>query len=134
MKTFLQFLKEEHDYQREFHDRISKHWPHGIIAYHEVPGHVADSIRKHGIEGDYGIFATIGEPSNFVTSEKKTVVAFRIPPHHNNPDHIHPDMRYDPNKPHKDLLQQHPSHLSGADISINADNIPPHRIISIEEK
>lgn len=133
MKSFSQFLNEEHDYQREFHQKIAKHYPNGIIAYHEAPGHVADSFRKKGIEGDYGVFATIGQPSGFITGEKKTIVAFKIPSHHNTPEHIAPDMRYDPDNPHKDLLDQHPD-LKGADISINDEHIPPHRIVSIEEK
>jgi len=135
MKTFAQFITEASDrYEREFHDRIHKHWPNGIIAYHESPTCPGDSFRKHGINGDYGVFATIGQPSNFVTSAKKTIVKFRIPPHHNNPNHITPDMAYEPDNPHKDLLSQHPGDLTGADISLNTENVPPHRIISIEEK
>lgn len=139
MKTFKNFIYENTKYnpehpdpahhEQEFHNRIAKRWPHGIIAYHEAPGHQGESFRKKGIEGDYGIFATVGEPSNFVTSKKKTVVKFRVPVN----SHVQPDMRYDPDNPHKDFIKQHPD-TTGGDINISDEHIHPKHIISVEEK
>lgn len=139
MKTFKDFMYESTTYnpehpdlshhEKEFHRRINSRWPHGVVAYHEAPGHHADSFRKDGIEGEYGIFATVGQPSNFVSSDKKTIVKFRVPA---NLD-VRPDMRYDPDNPHKDFIKQHPNTVGG-DISISSERIHPKHIISIEEK
>lgn len=141
VKTFKQLLEEvEYNpnhpdpkhHEAEFHRRVAKYWPHGAIVFHEAPGHVASSIRKKGIEGEYGIFATIGQPSGFV-SGKKTVATFRVPPEHNHPDMIQPDMRYDAKNPHRDLLKQHPD-LDGADININTNKIPPSKVTFLHEE
>lgn len=139
MRTFIKFICENLGYnpehpdplyhKQEFHHRISKNWPNGIVAYHEAPGHHANSFRRSGIKGDYGVFATIGQPSNFVTAKKKTIVKFRVPPRSN----VHPDMRYDPDNPHKDFLKQHPD-TTGGDISISDEYIHPKHIISVVEK
>ena len=83
MKTFKQLIEAITQYdsshpdpahhEAEFHRRINQHYPRGLSVYHESPGHVASSIIKQGIQGDYGIFGTIGQPSNFVTGPKTTI-------------------------------------------------------------
>lgn len=137
MKTFKKFVIESYNpdhpdedhHIAEFHRRIAKHYPNGVELYHEAPGHVGDSMKKHGIKGEYGIFARVGEPSNFVTSEKKTIVKFRLPPHSNNPDEITHDMPYDG---HKDFLKRHPN-IKGGDVSVNREVIHPRHIVDVKE-
>ena len=136
MLSYLQYIRESRGYisdeQHRFHDMIGDRYPHGLYAYHESPGHVKSSILRHGIQGQGdGVYATIGNPSNFVSSNKKTVVLFKLPPHRNTPDFIAPDMRYDPSNPHHDLLSQHPN-LDAADIYINHDLHPRH-IVHVNE-
>lgn len=142
MKTFKQLIEDIAQYdpnhpdpahhEAEFHRRINQHYPRGAIVYHESPGHVAASMKKHGIVGSYGIFGTIGQPSNFVTGPK-TTVTFRVPPVDNKPGLFVPDMRYDPENPHKDLLEQHPN-LDGADVCLNVDRVPPSRLGLVREE
>ena len=142
MKRFKHLIEETERYdpdhpdpehhQREFHRRVAEHWPNGILAWHETPGHKAASIKKRGLLGDYGVFATIGKPSGFVSGHKTSTI-FHIPNEYNHPDHIWPDMRYDPDNPHKDLLTQHPT-LTGADIAVNTDKIHPSKIFSVSEE
>jgi hypothetical protein len=138
MKTFKQLLEEvEYNpnhpdpkhHEVEFHRRVAKYWPNGMIVFHEAPGHVASSIRKHGIKGECGVFGTIGQPSNFVTGPK-TVATFRVK---KGEVDYQPDMRYNLKNPYQDLLKQHPD-LDGADVNININKIHPSKVTFVHEE
>lgn len=102
-----------------FRDMLYEKYPDGLPVYHESPGDVAESMKRQGILGDYGIFGTIAAYSNFVTTETKTIVKFHIPP--SRYDLVAPDMRYDNAL---DLLKKH-NGIARADISLALDNVPP---------
>lgn len=116
--------------ERRFRERLKAWWPEGVDLYHESPGDVAASMQRRGIQGEYGVFATIGRPSAFVTTAKKTIVQFRIPPSHY--EYLSPDMRYGgvSGMRHYDLLRQHGPTLIGADVGYG-DNIPARWIRKI---
>lgn len=130
MKTFKQFIKEDRDEseaREEFYSKLKKMHPDGVHLYHETPGHVADSIKKKGLTGEYGVFATVGQNSNFVSDKKKTITHFVVP--HNHIRSITHDMRYDS---HRDLLDEHPD-VKGADVSTSFEKIPHHWVKSVRE-
>lgn len=133
MKSFREMIEGTDDGgEAEFHARLRRDHPDGVEGYHESPGHVADSIRTHGLDssrggGDHeGTFFSIGAHSNFVRSPKKTITRFVIP--HTHSHDVTYDMGYDN---HSDLLRQHGG-VNGA-YAYYRGNIPRHWIKSVEE-
>ncbi len=106
----------------------------GVVMYHESPGDVRDSMLRTGIRSGYGIFARVGEPSGYVTSDVKTVVKFYLPKNEITRDNIGPDMRYtwsEKLSPSQILLLAHPT-VKGADVSINHwERLPKKNIIDV---
>lgn len=98
-----------------------------LVFYHESPGDVAASIINRGLV-DEANFATINQPSEFVTAPVKTRVRIRVPRQQLHT--VVPDMRYDPEQAHFDLLKQHPT-LRGADVAINQP-IQPSWILDVD--
>lgn len=97
----------------------------GLLLSHEAPGEMTETFMRSGLrEG----FATVGAPSNFVTSAEKTRVWFKVP--YVSAESITPDMRYDAESPHLDALRERGS-LRGVDVSFNFD-VPPDIIAKIE--
>lgn len=116
---------------KDLYAHLSYHYPHGLEVYHETPGHVADSIKKNGLSGEYGIYSTIGQNSNFVTVPKKTITKFVIPRNHYQ--YIKPDMGYgtDPDlshlTPEQDFLEKHgKDKCKGGDICYHGYETIPH--------
>lgn len=111
-------------HQEEFEKVLRRQYPYGLPVFHESPGDVARSMLEEGIIGDYGVFAAVGEPSNFV-SGKKTSVYFLIPV--NQYHLVSPDMQYigetEDVSLTANLLRQHKG-VKGAYVSINVENIP----------
>lgn len=104
-----------------------------VVFYHEAPGDHADSFRREGIRSEYGVFASVGVPSEFVTSREKTIVRFRAPP--SQTDHVSPDMRYyglNKLSAEQMLLLEHPD-ITGAYVSF-PDAIPPRWIVGVEAR
>ena len=118
----LEHSPESHA-ERSFYSKLQQ--TPNVEFYHESPGDVSESMSKNGIKGTYGTFATIGKPSNFVTTPVKTIVKFVVPKSELN--HISPDMRYDG---YRDLMEQHPN-LIGSDVGFGR-NIPPSWIKDIQ--
>lgn len=116
-----------------------------IDIYHESPGHVKKSIEKHGFnpdhqEGDHpslpsadGIFATVGQPSGYVTQKKKTIVHLRVPAHHAE-KYFAPDMPYGnrpgskTEDPHDDFVDHH-GRDDGKGGDVYYDHPKPHKFI-----
>lgn len=137
MKRLRDIIESMNEHEANFYDLLKKHYPNGVDVYHETPGHAADSIRKHGLKGDYGVFGTIGQHSNFVIVPKKTITHFIVPHSHIRNGGMVPDMGYgfkDDGEisPHLDFIQRHPQ-AKGGDISLNTEKIPHHWIKSIKE-
>ena len=135
MLTFKQYLAEQKDID-DLHRALYTHYPKGLPVYHETPGHQKESILRKGLQGDYGIFGTIGKTSEYVTSKKKTITHFVIPPHEYK--HIAPDMRYGdaPNvgdNPETHLFHEHGETAHGAAICYNSERIPNHWVKHIHE-
>ena len=92
-----------------------------VEMFHESPGDVAASMRSKGIHGGDsgdGVFAAIGEPSNYVTTDTKTVVRFRVPK--SELEYVSPDMSYGGLTrvgPHMELLIRFPK-LKGAYVGL----------------
>jgi phage-related protein (TIGR01555 family) len=108
--------------QRAFNQTLVAKDP---VFYHEGPGDWAAAAKTDGIENDYGVFATIGQPSNFADADVKTVVAFKVPKDVLARSVV-PDMRYSgEGDPYQAVLKAHPD-LTGADVGIGVEgNIPP---------
>lgn len=122
--------KDEQQAEMDFRSGLKNMHSDGVHIYHETPGHVADSIRKTGLGGGdegYGMFGTVGQNSNFVTSKKKTITHFVVP--HSHAHLIHHDMRYDD---FQHLMREHPN-VKGADVSIAVDKVPSNWIKNIKE-
>lgn len=105
----------------------------GVTMYHEAPGDVKRSMERNGIKGDYGIFAAVGEPSNFVTSSTRTIVEFQVPLSEIRAEAVVPDMSLvwsDKMTGQQMALLEHPD-LQGSYVSISRDYIPPSWIKSI---
>lgn len=126
MKSYAEYIVESDE--DKFRWALKTHSSDGVHIYHETPGHVAASIKKHGLKGEQGVHGTIGEPSGFVTSKKKTITHFVVP--HNKAHQITHDMRYDS---HADFLKQHPT-AHGGDVCVNCEKIPHHWIRSVKEE
>ncbi len=107
-------LKTSDGAEQEFHRAIEKQYPQGLVVFHESPVENASSLKRQGLPDDS--FATIGHPSDFITSHDKAVVEANLTPDQSRK--VSPDMRYDPENPYADLLRQH-SGVYGADISLN---------------
>lgn len=102
-----------------------------LLLYHEVPGDVSESIKQQGIHGEIGVFASINTPSNYVSSDTKTVVAFTVP----SSVHFAPDMAYhwsDKLGPHQMMLKSSRSDLRGAYVGLDATQIPPRWIRDVQ--
>jgi hypothetical protein len=121
-------LKTEAGAEAEFHRAIREQYPQGLVAYHETDIANVASIKKNGL--DDGSFATVGKPSDFVTTADKALVEVALTPRQSQ--NITPDMRYgtETENPFADLLHQH-NGIYGADISLNQPI--PHSYIRIRE-
>jgi len=123
--------------QQLFINYLKKHYPDGIVLHHETPGHKGQSIRKNRLQGEYGVFAAIDAPSNFVTSKNKTTTKFRVPASHY--EHISPDMGYggdDDESTHDDpfidFMNKHPN-PKGAYVGTTYEEIPDRWVKEIKE-
>lgn len=90
--------------------------------YHEVPGDAIASIKRHGIKSEYGVFASVGKPSGYVSAKQKTIVTFKLPKAEIAAGNVHPDMIYGTEHitPHQHYLMSHPK-LTNGYVSYNAD-------------
>jgi DNA topoisomerase I len=105
----------------------------GVTMFHESPGNVKASMQRDGIKGSYGLFAAVGEHSNFVTAPTKTIVEFQVPLSEIRAGIVGPDMSHawsDKMSPHQIALLEKPD-LQGSYVSISRDFIPPSWIKSI---
>lgn len=91
------------------------------VFCHESPSQWRSFMK--GIT-DETTFATVGKASNFVSSNEKTRIWFKVPKR----VAISPDMRYES---YEQLVQEHPK-IIGADVAINS-KIPLSWILRIEE-
>lgn len=125
--------KTEKEAKKKFYDRLNSGYDKGFGGLttrfaHESPGYISSAFMKQGISNeDQGVFASIGDKSDFV-SGKKTRVWFRIP--QRVVSYVRPDMRYDADFPFSDLIDQHSS-IKGADVFIQS-KIQPEWIDHIE--
>lgn len=146
LKSLPEEARTEEGAQKVFRRAMRRLIDSGTEFYHESPGDVAASMRKEGIRSDYGVFMAIGEPSNFVTSETKTIVRFKIPPE--RAEELSPDMIYgryagDVNEDgteqkvnvsyEQDFLIRHRFDVNGAYVTL-PDAVPPKWITGIEVK
>lgn len=127
-----------------FEDKLLAMAP--VDMYHEAPGNVVDSMRQNGIQGGYGVFAAIGQPSGYVTSAEKTVVHFRLPKSEIRDGGVVPDMIFGMEKgllqndnsvlpidisPEQHFLIERPNMVGGY-VSINTENIPPSWFVDVK--
>jgi len=142
MLKFKQFIEEggntpEHDFHDTLHNYAHFKGDGKVDLYHESPGHVKSSIEKHGFNSDHqdgdiksvsssddGVFGTIGQPSEYVTQKKKTIVHMRVP--RSAIKHFVPDMPYGnrpgskTEDPHHDFMDAHGRELGkGGDVYFN---------------
>lgn len=103
-----------------------------LTFYHESPGDIADSVKREGIRSDYGVFAAINTPSNYVDAEVKTVIEFQLPKKEAR-NNVSPDMIYEWGNlgAWQMLLKSSRTDLRGAYVSVNLDRIPPSYIKSV---
>ena len=142
MKKFKDFIVEtdkdserrERNAENKFRFGLQTMHPDGVHLYHETPGHVADSIKQKGLkcgnDCPNAIYGTVGQPSGFVSSSKKTITHIVIP--HSIARHlITHDQRYDG---YHHLMSQHPD-IKGADVSVRVrqGKLPDEWIRSVKE-
>jgi uncharacterized protein len=128
--------------ENTFYNILEKDQP---LFYHESPGDISSEVEKGGIKGGYGVFAAVGQDSDFVTSPVKTVISFKIPL--SRIREVTPDMIYseifegdvgnygkemESLTPYEQSLLAHPNRLKGLYVSTNFENIPRSWIKSIE--
>jgi len=122
-------LETEEGAQAEFERAITEQYPDGLTVYHESPLENLDSLKKEGLYENS--FATIGKPSDYVTAKHKVIVEIKLTPKESKG--VSPDMAFTPEQDapgenrYANLLRKH-NGVYGADISINTDQLPPHRL------
>jgi 2'-5' RNA ligase len=112
---------------KEFRRQLKREFPIAVDLYHEAPYAALDSIIKNGLTSGESVedtnFATIGQPSNFVTTPDKLIVKFNIRSRPDQLDRIRPDMRYTSDDPAEDLMGEHGG-VMGADVAVNGRILP----------
>jgi len=115
--------------ESEFYRLLNERAKKGFINItHETFMENVSKILKEGIRGY--VFGTVGHhyKQQFVTSPNVAIIHLEIPKEF--VQFFTPDMRYDPDDSFGDLLRQHPD-LTGADLSLNLEYIPPEWIVRI---
>jgi hypothetical protein len=121
------------EFQRALHSELYE--GKVLRLYHESPIENLDSILKNGLtsgESAEGTnFATVGKPSDFITTQDKIIVRFEVPAKELNL--VVPDMRYAANEgdvsPEANLLKEHHG-VHGADVAFMGE-VPHWRIDQI---
>ncbi len=126
-------IKTEEAAERAFKTKLLEMARKGeLVLYHETPGDVKASIERKGLLGGWSasVFASIGKPSDFVTSDVKTVTAFTVPVITD----LYPDAQYGWSEKlgiHQLLLLDYPDDLVGAYVSTAEESIPRAWIKSV---
>lgn len=118
-------LDEPNSANKELDTAFKQQYGDKIPLFHETSINNLESIKKNGLTNEAN-FATVGEPSDFITSKEKLIVKFNIDNTSHERESIAPDMRYDPENPAKDLLLEHKG-VQGADVSYESE-VKPNQI------
>ena len=124
-------IRTEKDAQQTFKRKLLEMARAGeVVLYHETPGDQKQLIERKGLVSDWTVFATIGQNSNFVTSDVKAITTFTIP----SITDLNADQRYGWSAKlgaHQLLLLEHPN-VKGADVSTTHERIPRTWIKKVE--